>query len=95
MKRYLKYIEILTVALFIGLLAGCSEKNLDTPEELEVDPSVLLNAGEMPFRLGFNLVGEKPAPKSKVSIVGGDEDPSDFVKTITMLCFTKEGIYLG
>lgn len=95
MKRYLKYIEFLTVALFIGLMAGCSEKNLNSPDEPVADPSVLLNAGEMPFRLGFNLVGERPAPKSKVSIVGGDEDPSDFVKNITMLCFTKEGIYLG
>lgn len=95
MKRYLKYIEILTVALFMGILAGCSEKNLDSPDEPVADPSVLLSAGEMPFRLGFNLVGEKPDPKSKASIVGGDEDATDFVKTITMLCFTKEGIYLG
>lgn len=95
MKRYLKYIEFLTVALFIGLLAGCSEKNLNSPDEPVADPSVLLSAGEMPFRLGFNLVGEKPDPKSKASIVGGDEDATDFVKTITMLCFTKEGIYLG
>jgi hypothetical protein len=95
MKRYLTYIEVLTVAFFIGLLAGCSEKNLDSPEGPEADPSVLLNAGEMPFRLGFNLVGEKPAPKSKASIVGGEEDTRDYVKTITMLCFTKEGIYLG
>lgn len=95
MKRYLKYIEVLTVALFIGLLAGCSEKNLDSPDEPEIDASVLLNTGEMPFRLGFNLVGEHPSPKSKASIVGGDEDTQDYVKTITMLCFTKEGIYLG
>lgn len=95
MKRCRIYLEIFTVALYLGLLAGCSEKNLDSPAEPVADPSVLLNAGEMPFRLGFNLVGEKASPKSKASIVGGDEDTGDFVKTITMLCFTKEGIYLG
>lgn len=95
MKRYLKYIEVLTVALFMGLLVGCSEKELNAPEVPEADPSVLLSGKEMPIRLGFNLVGEKPSAKTKASIVGGDEDPSDFVKTITMLCFTKEGIYLG
>ena len=95
MKRYLKYIVVLTVALFTGLLAGCSEKELNAPEVPEADPSVLLSGKDMPMRLGFNLVGEKPNAKTKASIVGGDEDPTDFVKTITMLCFTKEGIYLG
>ena len=95
MKRYLKYIEVLTLALFIGLLAGCSEKSLETPEEPQVDPEVLADGKEMPVRLGFNLFGEKPSANTKASIVGGDEDPTDFVKTIHMLCFTKEGIYLG
>jgi hypothetical protein len=95
MKRYLKYIEVFALALMVGLLSGCSEKNLDAPVDPEVDPSVLQTGGEIPMRLGFNLIGEKPDAKTKASIVGGDEDPTDFVKSIYMLCFTKEGIYLG
>ena len=53
-----------------------------------------LDEPEMPVRLGFALPGEKINFSTKASVVGGDEDPGDYVKTLYLVCFTREGIYL-
>ncbi len=95
MKKYLIYIWILMVALTLPLVQSCSEKGLNGPEGEEIDPVEVEACEDIPFRLGFNLIGEKPAAKTKASIVGGDEDATDYVKNLYMLCFTVEGIYLG
>ena len=81
--------------LVAGGLCSCSEKTLNGVEIEEVDPNVLLNGKDIPVRISFDLTGEKPEAKTKASIVGGVEDTTDYVKNLTMLCFTVEGIYLG
>ncbi|MBO4670593.1 MAG: hypothetical protein J5640_01955 [Bacteroidales bacterium] len=55
-----------------------------------------LDEPEMPVRIGFYLQEDETAgPGTRSSIVGGTEDPSEFIKDMYMVCFTKEGIYLG
>ncbi|MBR1887500.1 MAG: hypothetical protein IJ813_03435 [Bacteroidales bacterium] len=54
-----------------------------------------LDEPDMPVRLGFDLPGEKISFSTKASVVGGTEDPSDYIKTLYLVCFTREGIYLG
>lgn len=93
MKRYIGF--LLIMLLVAGGLCSCSEKTLNGVEIEEVDPNVLLNGKDIPVRISFDLTGEKPEAKTKASIVGGVEDTTDYVKNLTMLCFTVEGIYLG
>lgn len=93
MKRYIGF--LLMMLLFAGGLYSCSEKTLNGVEIEEVDPNVLLAGKDIPVRIGFDLRSDKPAAKTKASIVGGVEDTEDMVKNLTMLCFTVEGIYLG
>ncbi len=49
--------------------------------------------GEIPVRIGYSYSGA-PVPSTKASVVGGEES-GNWVKDLWMLCFTKEGIYLG
>jgi len=93
MKRYIGF--LLIMLLVAGGLCSCSEKTLNGVEIEEVDPNVLLNGKDIPVRIGVDLSGEQPNAKTKASIVGGVEDTTNYVKNLTMLCFTVEGIYLG
>ena len=96
MKR-LSYILILT--LVCGLW-GCSPREIEYPGYEGVPAQLVRELGldepEMPVRIGFDLPGETPSgPATKASVVGGEEDPTDYIKTLHLICFTKEGIYLG
>ena len=96
MKR-LTYIFIL--ALVCGL-SGCSPREIEYPGYEGVPARLVRELGldepEMPVRIGFDLPGEAPAgPATKASVVGGDEDSSNYIETLHLVCFTKEGIYLG
>lgn len=97
MKR-LSY--ILAIILACGLL-GCTQREIEYYPGYEgVSPQLVRELGldepEMPVRIGFLLPGEKPVdPSTRASIVGGEEDPADYIKTLHLVCFTKEGIYLG
>ena len=74
-------------------------EELHVPSFAGVSPELVKELGldepEMPVRIGFDLPGEAEDPSTKASIVGGDEDPNDLVKTLYLICFTREGIYLG
>ena len=48
--------------------------------------------GDIPVRIGYSYDGQ--GLPTKVSVVGGEES-GNWVKDLWMLCFTKEGIYLG
>ncbi len=95
MKRLL---YIFFIVLLCGLFS-CAREELVVPGNEGVSASLVKELGldepEMPVRLGFDLPGEKNTYSTKASVVGGDEDPSDFIKTLYLICFTKEGIYLG
>jgi len=55
-----------------------------------------LDEPEMPVRLGFDLQEDvSTEPGTRASLVSGTEDPDEFIKDMYMVCFTKEGIYLG
>ena len=95
--RRLSY--IFAVLLVCGLWS-CTPRELEIPGYEGVSPQLIRDLGldepEMQVRLGFELPGEQPAgPSTKASVVGGTEDPSDYIKTLHLVCFTKEGIYLG
>lgn len=92
MKRFLH------IVLLVAILASCAR--LDPEPEGQIPASLVQELGldepEMPVRLGFDLPGEQPLdPTTKASLVGGVEDPDEYVKSLHMACFTKEGIYLG
>ena len=92
MKRFLH------IVLLVAILASCAR--LDPEPEGQIPASLVQELGldepEMPVRLGFDLPGEQPLdPTTKASLVGGVEDPAEYVKSLHMACFTKEGIYLG
>ena len=85
--------------MLAGLLS-CTPGEFERPGLEGVSPELVRDLGldepEMPVRLGFDLPGESAeAPHTKESIVGGIEDVSDYIKTLHLVCFTKEGIYLG
>jgi hypothetical protein len=84
--------------LWCGLLS-CAREEAVIPGYEGVSASLIKELGldepEMPVRIGFDLPGEKISYATKASVVGGDEDPGDFIKTLHLVCFTKEGIYLG
>ncbi len=94
MKR-LSY--ILAIILACGLL-GCTQREIEYYPGYEgVSPQLVRELGldepEMPVRIGFLLPGEKPVdPSTRASIVGGEEDSADYIKTLHLVCFTKEGI---
>lgn len=96
MKR-LSY--ILLLMLVCGLWS-CTPRELEYPG-LEGVPAKLvrelgLDEPEMQVRIGFDLPGESPvSPSTKASVVGGEEDPNNYIETLHLVCFTKEGIYLG
>ena len=96
MKR-LSYIFAAAI-LWCGLFS-CAREEVVIPGYEGVSASLVKELGldepEMPVRLGFDLPGEKITFSTKASVVGGNEDPSDFIKTLHLVCFTKEGIYLG
>lgn len=97
MKR-LSY--ILAIILAYGLW-GCSQREIEYYPGYEgVSPELVHELGldepEMPVRIGFVLPGEDPSdPSTKASVVGGNEDTTDYIKTLHLVCFTREGIYLG
>ena len=96
MKRFSYILAILAV---FGLSSCMKEAETVIPGYEGVSASLIKELGldepEMPVRLGFALPGEKINFSTKASVVGGDEDPGDYVKTLYLVCFTREGIYLG
>ena len=96
MKRFSYILAILAV---FGLSSCMKEAETVIPGYEGVSASLIKELGldepEMPVRLGFDLPGEKITYSTKASVVGGDEDPSDFIQNLYLICFTKEGIYLG
>ena len=91
--------HIFAIFSLIGLLSSCMKEEVVIPGYEGVSASLIKELGldepEMPVRLGFDLPGEKITFSTKASVVGGNEDPSDYVKTLYLVCFTREGIYLG
>lgn len=96
MKRFSYILAILAV---FGLSSCMKDAETVTPGYEGVSASLIKELGldepEMPVRLGFALPGEKINFSTKASVVGGDEDPVDYIKTLYLVCFTREGIYLG
>ena len=91
---------ILAVATILGGLLSCSPREIELPGYEGVSPELVHELGldepEMPVRIGFVLPGEDPSdPSTKASVVGGNEDKTDYIKTLHLVCFTREGIYLG
>lgn len=91
--------HIFAIFSLIGLLSSCMKEEVVIPGYEGVSASIIKELGldepEMPVRLGFALPGEKISFSTKASVVGGNEDPADYVKTLYLVCFTREGIYLG
>ena len=89
MKRFFHILILAAAAL---ALFSCTQEPL--PQSLVKELG--LDEPEMPVRIGFDLPYEKPLdPETRASIVGGIEDPSEYVKNLFMICFTHDGIYLG
>ena len=96
MKR-IRYIS--AILLWCGLWS-CAREEIVIPGYEDVPASLIKELGldlpEMPVRLGFDLPYEDPiVHETKASIVGGGEDPDEYIKSLHLVCFTKEGIYLG
>ena len=86
--------------LALTLTCACTPGTTENPGIEGVSPSLVRELGldepEMPVRIGFDLPGEPViAPETKASVIGGDEDPNEYIKTLYLVCFTREGIYLG
>lgn len=89
MKRLFSIWILVAAAL---ALFSCAQEPL--PQTLVTDLG--LDEPEMPVRIGFDLPYEKPLEAgTRASIVGGEEDPDEYVKNLYMICFTHDGIYLG
>lgn len=83
-----------TIYLFLAalLLSACaSEDTLWTESDLRDTPQ----SGDMAVRLGYALFESEKTQGTRASIVGGDENPSNYIHDMWLLCFTHEGIYLG
>lgn len=95
MKRF----SIIWLLALAGCLVSCMRDELAMPSYSGVSPELVKDLGldepEMAVRVGFDLPGETEEPDTKASVIGGNEDQDDLVKTLHMLCFTREGIYLG
>ena len=93
MKRMLFISALLLVA------AVSCRREAPYPGYENLSPELVRELGldepEMPVRIGFDLPGEKITYDTKASVVGGIEDPSNYIETLHLVCFTKEGIYLG
>ena len=90
---------ILAILITCGLWS-CTTREIEYPGCEGVSPQLVRDLGldepEMPVRIGFELPGETPVdPATKASVVGGDEYSPNYILTLYMVCFTKEGIYLG
>ena len=96
----MKRICFISLVCMLGVvLYSCSTREVMLSPSGGIAPELVKELGldepEIPFRLGFDLPGEKISYSTKASMVGGTEDPTDFIKTLHLVCFTKEGIYLG
>ena len=96
----MKRLSYILVLILVCCLQGCSPREIEFPGYEGVPAQLVRELGldepEMPVRLGFDLPGEAPIdPSTKASVVGGDETPSNYIQTLHLVCFTKEGIYLG
>ena len=92
--------HIIAILLTLCGLFSCTMQELVYPGYEGVPEGLIrelgLNEPEMPVRIGFDLPGEEVrTPETRASIIEGKENPSDFIRTLHMVCFTKEGIYLG
>ena len=100
MTERMKRFGIILLLLF-GLVSCVKEAGTDVPAGYEgVSPDLVkalgLDEPEMPVRLGFDLPGEVVQEEAtKASVVGGTENPDDYITTLHMVCFTRDGIYLG
>ena len=86
--------------LLLLAAVGCRKEEVLYPQYPGVPAETIHELGldepEMPVRLGFYLQEDDTGvPGTRSSIVGGIENPSEFVQDMYMVCFTKEGIYLG
>ena len=94
MKRALHL--FLSVLLLIGIAASCAIDLTPEVKWTEQELALGLDEPEIPVCIGYDLPCEDIVdPATKASVVGGEEDPAEYVKTLYMVCFTKEGIYLG
>ena len=94
MKRLLNILLLITAALAVS----CAREEVlsDGREWSDLERELGLDEPEMPVCLGFDLPFEDPRdPETRASIVGGTEDPDEYIRTLHMACFTKDGIYLG
>ena len=102
MNNVRKHTHILAWCL-LALFASCSQDELQT----DCNPTVVHydDGCDMAVRIGYNLF-ERPTEnglstnrdaslQTRASIIGGDEDANNYINQLWMLCFTKEGIYLG
>ncbi len=92
--------HLLCLALLL-LTAGCTGEE-ELAELLPPVPTAPTadgeEDGEVQVRIGFDLPGEEPLSSdaaTRASVVGGTEDNTEYVKTLYMVCFTRDGIYLG
>lgn len=96
MTRLLRPIIFLSFATLT--LFACVKEDFPVQDPAQVqDPGT-----ELAVRLGFTLNDTAPDPATRASIVGGDEgtvNPEtgkiNLITDLKLLCFTKEGIYLG
>lgn len=95
----MKRLSLISLLVLSCCFVSCMREELHVPSFAGVSPELVKELGldepEMPVRIGFDLPGEAEDPSTKASIVGGDEDQNDLVKTLYLICFTREGIYLG
>ena len=87
---------ILTTLTLLSATACVVDFAPKSREWTALERSLGLDEPEIPVRLGFDLPFEQPRDAAtKGSMVGGVEDADDYVKSLHMVCFTKEGICLG
>ncbi len=78
------------------LLTSCAIDLSPEPKWTDLELELGLDQPEIPVCLGYDMPFESAIdPTTKSSVVGGVEESSEYVKTLHMVCFTKEGIYLG
>lgn len=88
--------SLLTLMMLGSLFVSCAIDVTPDVQWTALERELGLDQPEIPVLLGYDMPFEDMStPTTKVSVVGGAEDPTEYVKNLHMVCFTKEGIYLG
>ena len=92
-----RILHIFLCAIVLAMAGACARPEaIPGADWASLVQELGLDEPEMPVRLSFDLPYEDPVdPETRASLVGGGEDPAEYIKTLHMVCFTKEGIYLG